>query len=161
MTLTVYPQERKVLSVEGGYAQVRQGSIEYVRIITVKDEKTGDEVEVGRQIYGGLGAATLTLPVRQVMTRKEHRQITSFLKFRQRYDREVIPVLKQEIRQKMMTKFGTMDLETFKSRILVEMQADPRLYLKTRKNQTIKTTVSENAQYQSERNAAWMERIRK
>lgn len=127
----VYPEQRELLSIsdDGTKATVRAGAAE------LRDDEGS--------LFGGFSYGVYeTADVLSLLSREERRRISSFIKFRQVYDMAATESEKKAIAQKMLKRFKTTDLETFKKIVFKEAKADPRLEIKSKRTgQVIKTTV--------------------
>lgn len=147
MTETVLPNQRELLSIKDGMATVRQGSLR-TRCV----ELEGAEM-------GGLGESTYTTDnLVGLMVRTERRTITDFYRMQRKWENERIPVIKEERKQKMIERFGTTRSDQLFLSLYAKMLADPRISVKTRKGQTIKTTLADQKAFSAERFASELER---
>ena len=150
MTQSNFSQERKLLSIKNGVAKVWQGSTEL-------ESKTW---VLGAKLGGTGGSTYETKNLIAEMVRKERKTITDFLRMKEKMYAEVIPILKEERRQNMIDRFGTTDTTQLLENLYQGMLANPRIQRKTRKGQTIKTTLAEQKAYAQERSALAVERKR-
>jgi hypothetical protein len=166
MTITNYPEERKLLSItpDGKKAKVWQGALDFEGFLLEDDEQeeaTNDPtmMEAARIRMGGCGGWTYeTRNLVALMVRKERRTITDFLRMKEKMYAQRVPILKAEMKQKMIDRFGTTNTTELLKRLYQKMQEDPRIQCTTRRGNVIKTTLAEKKAYSAERFASEMER---
>ena len=82
--------------------------------------------------------------------RKERNPMKDFLKLKRKYESTFIPSEKERYYQTMLRIYGTTETEVLAKRLNVEMQADPRIDIRTHRG-VIKTTVAMQTQFAKER----------
>jgi hypothetical protein len=119
--MIVPPSETRVERIENGRAIIRIG-------VREMQDSEGSR-------YGGYGYHTATTNPKDLWTRKERSQFKDFLRLK-----------RKGLYTKLMQKYGTTDECVMERLLNVQMLADPRLTVKTRRG-IVRTTVESQSQF--------------
>lgn len=111
-------------------------------------------VETTGAVMGGYGYwMSEAQGIREAIGHARYRKLSSFLKFQRTLERQRVPELRQEVKEKMLARFGTTDYQTYKASVIQEAIADPQLSVLVRNGQVVSTTREGQRMFASERNA--------
>ena len=157
------PDKSEVLSIdEDGMAKIRRsvaeveahgwGDIGEVEKERLRAMLTEMHVTGGPFSVGGHSAWTQKelVPAKKLWTRdNEKKEFRNFLQLRRKWMNETIPIEKEALKTKMLTKYGTTDPSTFERVLNEGMKGNARLSIKTRRG-IIKTSVVEQKQFSAQ-----------
>lgn len=147
---TIPAQERRIRAVKDGMAVIEHKAHE-MKFVTVMDEET--DSYIGASPADSLSSSiTIELVRKHWNAKKEGKEYRDFLRFLRNYENTSIPEVKEEMKNKILKRFGTLVPEVLATRLGIETQTDPRLSVKTRRG-VVKTTVEMQRQYSTSRSA--------
>jgi hypothetical protein len=118
-------------------------------------------VETTDAVMGGYGYwIAEAKSLKETIGSERFRRLQSFLNFKRTLERQRVPELRKEVEEKMQSRFGTLDYQTYKAEILREAIADPQLDVLTRNGQVVKTSREAQREYARSRNAAASEDVK-
>lgn len=137
---TIYaPDETKLLNPHG-LVEHRVGQV------TALSE---DEKDTTAFTVGGYGQWTEKVNPRSLWRQKEKKQWSDFHRLRRKWLQERIPILHEELEQKLMKRFKTTNPAKMELQLNLQMMSDPRLNVMTRKG-VRKTSVDGQKNYSAE-----------
>lgn len=145
----IIPPQKQEVKIVGAKAEVTHSVAEVVARgfpdnMTAKErEKLIAELgeNAGPFSVGGYGHwVQKDVDPRTLWTPKERKQWQDFTRMWRKYKAERIPVLQEELRMKLLNRFGTIHPDMMEKNLNVQMVKDPRLLIKVRRG-IVKTSV--------------------